>query len=50
MANILFWLYAAFFILVCTGAATPAGKKLQYEYLAFRDTKRFYKQKGIRWP
>ena len=50
MADTLLFLYLIFFILVCVGAFTKTGQELQYEYMAFRDTKRFMHSKGLKWP
>lgn len=50
LSNILFICYVIFFIFVCLGTFTPKGQQLQYEYLAFRETKQYMLKQGIRWP
>lgn len=48
--NFLFILYIIAFIVICFLAFTKTGQKFQYEFLAWRETKRFYESKGIKWP
>lgn len=48
--NIIFICYVIFFFFVCLGAFTQKGQQLQYEYLAFRETKQYMLKQGIRWP
>lgn len=45
--DILFYIFIILLILACIGAITPVGIDLQREYFAFRETKRYYAEKGI---
>lgn len=50
MADILLIIYIIFFVLVCICAATPTGKEIQQEYMAFKSTQKYMHSKGLRWP
>ena len=50
MTDILLIIYFIFFVLVCICAATPAGKEIQQQYLAFKLTQKYMHSKGLRWP
>ena len=50
LVDFFFILYIVLFVLVCLCAFTKTGQKLQWEFFAWRDTKRFYESEGIKWP
>ena len=48
--SILFVVYIIALIIVCLLSFTKRGRKLQYDFFSWRDTKRFYAKRGIKWP
>lgn len=48
--QILFWIFIGILIIACLGAFTETGQRWQQEYFAMRETQRFMKTKGIKWP
>lgn len=50
LSSFLFICYIIIFCIVCFLSFTKTGLSIQQEFLAWRATKRFYTERGIKWP
>ena len=50
LADILFIVYLVFMIIITVAAIDPQLIELQQEFMAFKATKHFMLEQGVRWP
>ena len=50
MADILFIIYIIFLVIFCIVAYVPQVQSYVYEYLAYKTTREYFLEKGVKWP